>query len=309
MGVLDEDRALARLAADQHGLVTVGQLGSLGLNKTAINHRVKRGRLHRVHRRVYGVGRNELSAHGHFLAAVLALGEGAALSHTSAAALWGFWTFRPSTDAPVEVSLTRYLRQRSGIRIHQCRQLDQIDTTRRHRIPVTTPARTLLDLAETLKSDRALRRTINQALIQHRVSLPLLRKQLERPGGSQKARTRLKAILHHAAPTRSELEDRMLELLHRHGLPKPLTNHRLHGLPGAPEVDFFFADHDLVIEADGEEYHDTPIQRRADAAKQAKLEAAGLRVIRVDWDQATQGHEQTARRVRGALAAREAATT
>jgi very-short-patch-repair endonuclease len=300
------DRALVRLASTQYGVVSTRQLRSLALDKSAVRHRVVTGHLHPLHRGVYAVGRGDLTDHGRWLAAVLAVGEGAVLSHRSAAALWGFAPDggrESDIAAEPDVAVARSLRPRSGVRIHRARNLPRRDTTLRQRIPVTTAARTLVDLADVVGDQRELRRAVNEALVQHRVSVPVLRRQVD-ARATKRGRARLATLLRRgrATPTRSELEDRLFELLDRHGLPRPLTNQHLRELRGAPEVDFLFAEQMVVIEADGDEYHDTALARRADAAKQALLEASGYRVLRVDWEQATLAEAQTAARVRLALA-------
>ena len=288
------DERVASVAAAQHGVVSGRQLVSLGIDENSIAYRVRVGRLHRVHRGVYAVGHDNLSGLGRFLAAVLAFGPGTVLSHFSAAAVWGFWKHRGDE---VDVTLTRHVRSRPGIRAHHARTLDVTDTTLHARIPTTTPARTLLDLADVIRSDRALRRAVHEAEVQRRVSHHQLHAQLARAAGRRGA-ARLAAIVALGpAPTRSGLEDATLDLLHRHGFPRPQTNAILADVSGRPEVDFLFPDLRLVIEADGERYHGTPLARRADARKQAKIEAAGYRVVRLDESQVSGEEELTARRL------------
>lgn len=259
------------------------------------------GRLHVVHRGVYAVGHGALAEHGRLLAAVLALGDGAVLSHISAAMLWGFW--QPDQDDGVDVTVARRLRQRPGIRVHAVRALDPGDITRRARISVTVPARTLLDLADVVRSDRALRRSVHEAEVQRRVSHRQLQEQLDRAAGRRGASRLSKLIAVGPAPTRSELEDRTLELMRRHGFPRPETNVRLATMAGPVEVDFHFPDCGLVVETDGDAYHGTRLAREADARKQALLEAAGYRVIRLLWSEVTREQEQTVVRLRRALIA------
>lgn len=267
------------------------------MGKKAIAYRVRVGRLHPLHRGVYAVGHNDLSESGRFLGAVRALGAGAVLSHLPAAVLWGFWKEAPGD---VDVTVARCLKQRPGIRVHSVRALNPRDTTHHAGIPITTPARTLLDLATDLHSDRALRRTVHEAQVQRRVNQQQLTGQLERATGRQGV-ARLRAIVDLGyLPTRSELEDRVLDLLQSGGFPKPQTNTRVCGL----EVDFLIDD--LVIEADGARYHDTPHARQEDARKQALLESAGYRVIRVSWRQVTEEEDQTLMRVQAALRAQRA---
>src|SRR5918995_5102756 len=136
--------ALAQLAERQHGVVALPQLRELGLAPSAVRSRVTRGRLHRVHRGVYSVGHPVLSVRGRWMAAVLACGPGAALSHRSAAALWGI---RPSARTAIDVTVPRHLRGRAHIDVHHANTVAAGDLTTVDRIPCTTVARTLLDLA------------------------------------------------------------------------------------------------------------------------------------------------------------------
>jgi very-short-patch-repair endonuclease/predicted transcriptional regulator of viral defense system len=291
---------VARLAARQHGVVTGRQLGALGLDRRAISYRVRVGRLHPLHRAVFAVGHAEISTEGRFLAAALAIGDGAAVGYLPAAILQCFW--RPTERLlrePVDVIVNRRLKPREGIRLHLVRFLDERDVTRVKGIPVTTPARTLLDLADELRSDRALRRAVNEALVQRRVNERQLREQLARSNGRRGARRLAAIVADGPTPTRSGLEDQMLDLLRRHNFPRPLSNADVPGL--GLEVDIFFPDHGLVIEVDSNRYHGTKLAREADARKQATLEAAGHRVIRIDEVQLML-EDQTVARLRHAVA-------
>jgi predicted transcriptional regulator of viral defense system len=153
------ERAIAALATRQHGVVSRAQLRALGLSDGAITARARRGVLHRVHHRVYAVGHTVLAVRGHWMAATLACGPGAALSHASAAALW---ELRASAARIVDVTVPGAgSRTRRGLRIHRARDLTG-ETTTHDGIPVTTPARTILDLAATLQR-RPLERLLDQA--------------------------------------------------------------------------------------------------------------------------------------------------
>ena len=155
------DREIADLAAGQHGVVARGQLEALGLGRGAVAHRIDAGRLHRIHRGVYAVGHRRLSLHGHWMAAVLTAGPGAALSHASAAALW---EIRPTAATRIDVSAPTAAgrAKRPGVRIHRTTKLTQHEITEHQAIPVTTPARTLFDLAFSLPR-RTLERALDQA--------------------------------------------------------------------------------------------------------------------------------------------------
>ena len=293
-------RDLAELAARQHGIVTLAQLRGLGLSRSSIAYRHRIGRLHVVHRGVYAVGHPELSEEGRFLAAVLAVGEDAVVSHIAAAVLCEFWP-RSRDSEPVDVSVTRRIRGSARIRLHVVRALPAADVTRYRGIPVTTPARTLVDLAGVAVNDRALRRAVHEAEVQRRVSHPQLVAQIERTTGRRAAARLAGLITGGPAPTRSELEDLTLELFERHRLPRPLTNVPITDVPHPTEVDFLFPDDRLIVEADGRRYHDTVLAREADSRKQAMLEAAGYRVMRLSWEQVTREQAETVRRLRSAL--------
>src|ERR1700760_2479661 len=144
------DSRISALATRQHGVVSVEQLRDAGFDEAAVRRRVGAGRLHRLHRGVYAVGHRSLSWRGRWPAAVLAVGDGAVLSHSSAVALWEF--LRP-IQGPVHVTVdaARRPKSRAGIVVHRSRMLTMKDVTRRHGIAVTTPARTIGDLRGTIE--------------------------------------------------------------------------------------------------------------------------------------------------------------
>jgi predicted transcriptional regulator of viral defense system len=157
---------IATIASRQHGVITTQQLLRAGLTPTVIRGWLRAGRLHRVHRGVYAVGHPGLSREGRWMAAVLACGEGAVLSHRSAAALWGLepkprgrWENQP---ADVTLSADGGRAGRAGIRLHRSSTLLPSQTTIRNAIPVTKPARTLADLRRTI-SAREWRAALRQA--------------------------------------------------------------------------------------------------------------------------------------------------
>jgi very-short-patch-repair endonuclease len=282
---------MAAVASRQHGVITVAQLRALGLSVDEVKWRSRTGRLHPLHRGVYAVGHRKLTDESLFIAAVLAIGADAALSHLSAAQLYGLRRRRQGSW--VDVSTTRRVRPRTHIRLHTVRTLER---TKRNGIPVTTPARTLLDLGDVLPP-RKHERAVHEAEVQRLVTIADLETQIAKSPG-RRAATRLQAIIADGpAPTRSDLEDAMLALLKRHGLPRPTTNATI----GRDEIDLHFPGTNLVVELDGWRYHGTRIRHRLDARKQARLEAAGLRVLRADWHQVTVEQAQTAQRVRRAL--------
>jgi very-short-patch-repair endonuclease len=285
------DRRLARLAGRQHGVVSLGQLREIGLGLGQIRYRRKLGRLHLLHRGVYAVGHAEVTLWGRFLGAVLAVGADAMVSHRSAAVLWRL--LRPE-PAPVDVTTARRARVRPGIRTHEAAGLE----ARRHEgIPVTTVSRTLLDCAAVL-DDTLLRRAVHQAEQQRLVTPRSLATEIAGSPGHQGAGRLAALIADGPTPTKSELEDMLLDLIKRHGLPRPThINTKL----GRDEVDLFYPDENLVVEADSRTYHEFMAAARADRAKDARLEAAGHRVLRVHHEQATGDEDQTAERLRRAL--------
>lgn len=291
------DVRVARLAAEQHGRVSTKQLQACGLDAAAIRVRVQRGQLHRVHRAVYAVGHRAWTLYGHFMAAVLAGGDGAALGHFSAAALWGVWPWQPR-DPDVIVTGARG-RAQSGLRVHRARTLDPRDVTRHHGIPVTTAARTCLDIAAGLSSEQ-LRRPVRQAQAEHRASVRQIADVLARANGHRGARRLAELIATGPAPTRSELEDLVLDVLLRGGLPHPDVNKPLVLCGRRIVPDFRWPAQRLVVEADGAAWHEAKLAREDDAARQAVLEASGERVIRVTWDQAVRHSGQVLDRVRAA---------
>ena len=199
---LTRDAAIAQLAAQQHGVVSVRQLRRLGLPDSTIGERVRGGRLHRVHRGVFAVGHVRLSDEGRWMAAVLAGGASAVLSHRSAAELWRMLRRSPQRNSAVHVTVEGEGRHRRGIRVHRSSTLVDADRTRHYGIPVTAPARTLVDLRRTLPSPifaRALREA------------EFLKLPIHRPTDH----------------TCSELEARFLALVRRHRIPQPEVNVRV----------------------------------------------------------------------------------
>ncbi|MFL5865422.1 MAG: type IV toxin-antitoxin system AbiEi family antitoxin domain-containing protein, partial [Solirubrobacteraceae bacterium] len=150
------------MADAQHGVITRGQLSAVGLTRALIDHAVARGRLIPMHRGVYAVARRSLPPLAPYLAAVLAVGDGTFLSHHTAAGVWGL---RPASPGDVDVTVVGRDagRRRAGIHVHRCASIDPRDTTRRHNIPITSPALTLLNITPGLGA-RDLERTFDAAL-------------------------------------------------------------------------------------------------------------------------------------------------
>lgn len=271
------DRRVADLAAAQHGVADHGQLVALGIGADAIHYRLEAGRLHQLHRGVYAVGHRLVTAHGRWMAAVLACGPGALLSHLSAAALWAI---RPSTRAIVDVTAARSRHGHSGIAVHRSRSLHPEDSALCEGIPVTSIARTLLDLAEVV-SRQDLARAVEATERLRLFDLGAIERLLARSGGRRGIKP-LRAVLreYRAAPfTRSGLELEFLAVCEAHGLPRPETNVLVEGF----EVDAVWREQRLVVELDSRAFHDTAAAFERDRLRDAALLLAGYRVLRITW--------------------------
>jgi very-short-patch-repair endonuclease len=246
------DLVIARIAARQHGVVSTAQLRAARIGHQGIYRRSKAGRLHRLHRGVYAVGHTRLTFEGRCMAAVLALGEGSVVSHSSAAALW---RLLPPHNGPIEVTLQGRRVRRRSLRIHRSSTLIAGVTTRRDGIAVTNPARTLRDLHRTVPRSmyqRAVRRALDQRLI-----------------SSSQLRSEEQL-------TRSELERLFLHLCRCHHLPRPEVNAHV----GPYEVDFLWRDRGLIVETDGFRHHADRSSFERDRAQDAHLQSLGFRVLR-----------------------------
>jgi very-short-patch-repair endonuclease len=265
------DARIAAVAGRQHGLVTTRELREAGLDSAAVVRRVRAGRLHRVGRAVYAVGHASLSQEGRWMVAVLEAGEGAALSHLAAARLWEIWRRRATTIDVVSPRRSRLPH------VHWARHLAPQDVTRRNGIPVTTVARTLVDLTAILTSEQ-LANVIHEAAFRQRFSETATRAAMERATTPRSLHILEAALQAHAsgsAGTKSALEDQFLARVRDQGLPEPLVNTRVDGL----EVDFLWPESNLIVEVDGPG-HRRPRTRREDSERDARLSAAGYRVIR-----------------------------
>ena len=275
---------MASFAAQRHGVVTRSQLNALGLDDRAIARRVKAGRLHRLHRGVYAEGHSRLTLHGRFLAAVLSGGEGAVLSHLSAAVLWNLL---PERGPRIDVTVPGGARKGGRLVIVHRSPLPANEVTSANSIPVTTPARTVLDVAAVV-SRRELERAMDEAAYL-RLDLGGLRPRRGRRGSANLTRVRTE---HRAGTTRtrSEIEERMLALCRRCGFPAPLVNAMIEGYL----VDFAWPEQRLIAETDGWQAHRTRSAFEADRRRDGDLVTAGWRSLRITWKRLTSESEAVA---------------
>ena len=268
------DEAIAALADAQYGVVAYRQLVEVGLGEDGIAARLRTGRLHRVHRGVHSVGHRSLRREGYWMAAVLACGPGAVLSHRSAAALWAL---RSGAGSAVDVTVPSNggRHRRRGIRVHRSRRLAPEEVTVELGISVTTVARTLLDLADVLQV-HALKRAVAEAEYRGLFDLMALSAVVAHNPGRRGA-TLVRAIDAHPQRTRSDLENRFLDLIDRHGLPRPTA-----GLfVGGHETDFAWPRAKLIVETDGHAAHRTEQAFEADRLRDRDTLRAGFRTIRL----------------------------
>jgi very-short-patch-repair endonuclease len=288
------DAQIAALAERQHGVVARRQLLALGLSADAIGRRLRAGRLHSIHRGVYAVGHRVVSRHGMWMAAVL-VAERAVLSHRSAAALWGI---RDSDR--VEITVSGALRRRPRVTVHGATLQDD-ETTIHEGIPVTTVARTLLDLAAELSAQH-LERAATEAEVRRLTSPTSLEALLARHpkrAGTPKLRNLLERRSIGANLTRSELENRFLAFLDAARLPRPRTNATVAGY----EVDFHWPRARLVVELDGYAAHGTRNAFEEDRARDRRLQLAGYRVLRITDRQLSGNTSEVAGQLRSTLSA------
>jgi hypothetical protein len=238
-----------------------------------------------LHRGVYAAGHGVLRPEGRWLAAVLACGPDAVLSQRSAAALWDL---RPTTRATIDVTAPRTRTGRPGIDLHLPRCLEPQHRTEHERIPCTTVARTLVDLAGVLEHG-GIEKTWHRAEMLDLLDVHAVQHVLN-SGYGRRGAARLRTLIAEHAPdqvTRSELEDRFLTLCRDAGVPRPEVNARVEANGATYEVDFLWRDQHLVVETDGWGPHHTRAAFEADRRRDANLLVAGVRVLRFTWRQIT----------------------
>ncbi len=292
------DKAIAALARKQHGYITRRQLLALGMGQGEIKYRIKTGSLIPVYAGVYAVGHVPLGQEARAHAAVLACGDGAVLSHGSAAALWKYvrrW--------PREFEVTaRFDRRRRGIKVHRSKTLTRRDLTRQLGVPVTSPARTLLDMAPRFKNDAALRRFVNDARLTHTFHLGALAELLGRHPRHPATKRLTQFVQARGGPTRSEFEDRFSDFARRYGLPAPVVNTYVLG----HEVDVLFPDHRVIVELDGWEFHSDRGAFESDRDRDADRLAAGFLTVRITTERFETAPAREAKRLHKILRARAA---
>jgi very-short-patch-repair endonuclease len=267
------------------------QLLGLDITEDAIDHRVACGRLHPVHRGVYAVGHRRLSREGELMAAVLAGGPGSVLSHYSAAELWAM---RTSKERLIHVTTSAH-GKRPGIRFHKG-ALDPGEFTTHKGIPVTTPERTLIDLATTSTADQ-LERAIRQAEYEHLTTLATLTSCLSsRPGrrGARRLRTAITRAESGKGIPRSTLERRFVGFLRKHALPMPELNKPMWLEGRWIKPDCTWPAQRLIVELDGRDGHLNAHAFESDRARDRALQVAGWIVVRITWRQLREEPERVA---------------
>jgi very-short-patch-repair endonuclease len=290
-GNRNPNNSAANLAGRQWGVLDTDELRACGLSAGAVMRRRRSGILHLIYPGVYAWGHDGLTIRGRCLAAVKACGAGAALSNRAAVALWGLLGWDEDEIPHVTVP-TSYGRKIPGIIVHRTRVPFKI--VRFDSIPVTTPARALIDSSSALPFD-LLRRAVREALALRRVTIKEL---IATPGHRHRHLNDI--IAEGYVPTRNEFEDAVLDLIDSGGLRRPDVNKLIIVGGKRTKPDFRWPEQRLTIEADGGQWHDHPLAREDDTERQARLEANGERVIRVSWKQATFNPKQTLARIKAA---------
>jgi very-short-patch-repair endonuclease len=290
---------MVALAARQHAVVARCQLVALRFTRMAIETRLRRATLISVHRSVYGVGQPPRTAESWWMAAILACGTGAVLSHRAAAALHDL-RGRPSGEIDVSAPGGHRI---PGVSVH-IRELTAVRDTVVDAIPVTTVEQTIVDLAPTTPPQR-LRTLIENAMRRNAVDFAVVRElacaRAGRPGAPN-----LRGVLAELGDTvpraHQGLEQRFLELIRAAGLPEPLVNHLVEGY----EVDFHWPAPRVIVETDGWRWHQGRRAFEADRRRDAALLAAGWRVLRITNERLLHEPDAVVAELRALLAAQPA---
>ncbi len=291
--------AINRIAARQHGVISRAQLLLLGFAPTSIDWMIESQRLRVLHRGVYLLGALQTPLTT-AMAAVIACGDGAVLSHSSAARQWRLAVNFPRAELVHVTVAGRDPGSRRGVRVHRVRRLGPDEVTEVQRVPITNPSRTLLDLAPDLPTwelERALSDALRRRLLRTSQLEALLARYPQRHGTP--AIRHLLEAEHGPAFTRRELELRFLALVRSAGLPVPEVNVEL----GPYEVDFLWRAQRLVVETDGWQFHSDRRAFENDRRRDAELVARGFRVVRVTWRELANAPAAVVARIAAALAA------
>jgi very-short-patch-repair endonuclease len=297
----DDDRRLAGLAERQHGVVGRWQLIEAGWSDGAIEARVRSGRLHPLYAGVYRVGHGVIQRPGRWMAAVLASGPDAVLSHWSAAA---FWMIRPNSRSVIDVTTPHKSRTWDGIKRHH-KALLADEVTVEEGIPVTIVPRTVLDLAaaESLDVVENLIREMEFLRLWDRLSLPDLIRRYPGRRGVRRVRLALERLEEDpAGRKRSPLEERFSPFLRRHHLPLPRYNVWISvGNGKRYQVDCHWPALRQIVELDGWQAHGTKAAFHDDRARDRRLEVAGYSVTHLTWNQLDDEPEAIAADLRALL--------
>jgi very-short-patch-repair endonuclease len=272
------------LAQHQHGLVGRDQLAKRSWSESAIDKRIRSGRLHRVQAGVYSVGHQLLSRHGHWMAAVLASGPEALLSHQTAAALWGIRGYSGGVihvTVPHKSTSTKRIRRHFSI-------MPPDERTMHEGVPVTSAHRTIFDLAASEDVDAVVSMIKEAEYLNRwdRLSLPDLLERYPGKRGSRKVRFALQRLQEEPVGRKaSPLEERFAPFLRRHRLPLPRFNDWILLGPKRYRVDCHWPGTDRIVELDGWEGHSSRSAFRDDRERDRRLTAAGYTVTRLTWNQ------------------------
>ena len=296
-------RALAEIAKRQHGIVARSQVEGLGVAGNTVDRWIRTGRLHRVHPGVYAVGHTAITRRGRWMAAMLASGDGAVLSHRSATALWGIWG---SGGEATHVTVPRKSRSSRSIRRH-FGVLPDDEREIHDGIPVTSAARAILDLAAE-KGEAAAEAALRESEylgIYGRTSLPALLDRHPRHPGTPMCRAALEQVRDDpGGRLRSPLEELFLPFLDARRIPRPRLNFWLSVGDDHYQVDCLWPDARLIAELDGFQSHGTKRAFRKDRKRDRRLGAAGFHIVRITEDQLATEPEDLAADLRQTLEGR-----
>jgi very-short-patch-repair endonuclease len=296
----ETERAIAELADRQHGVVGRSQLQDLGLGEAAIRHRRRLGRLRQLHSGAFAVGHRAISRSGHWMAAVLASGPDALLSHHTAAALWGI---RGYSGGVIHVTVPHKSTSSKRIRRHLS-NVPEDERAVEEGIPVTSVHRTIFDLAASLSVDEVVAMIKEAEYLNRwdRLSLPDLLERYPGKRGSRKVRLALDRITEEPpGRTRSKLEERFAPFLRRHHLPLPRFNDWILLGPKRYQVDCHWPHLHLIVELDGWEGHSTRSAFQDDRARDRALKVVGFSVVHLTWAQLESEPTQVAADLRALL--------